>query len=493
MDILLSYAEDVLRFDQLGGMGNRRHKQRGERAPARGIPWEHLSLCLFALLLLCGALLLLVLVPRSKASTSNSPVPSSSSASLSGTSSSSSSASSSSSSFPPSSSRVNYNNNPFAAPIWYPDRLLQTASLPVTSFVVVIPVRNTASYIVNTLRSVKQSISHFFQSQQSLHTVSPIRLITNAEVVIVDDSSSDNSVARVLSFIHHQQHTDTKEHIQWKLVSSRQHLFRGTARNVGVTRSKGEVIFFLDADDVFHEDHVSVFAYFLLVIEKENTNLQATTNQAQTGVNVELDGIHPTWKQIIENTIPHNRCLYRTFHEFVEGFPEQPFFSQLEDVAYSYFISAAPLYRVQKETMTYKFYPGNTLDRNKEQYTVAPELTPPSPEENQLEHSGRYALTAMHYYHLIDKAAALSSGGEVLSNPFWAIFSYANGDNEKAKRFANANEWRSKKLSGFMEHEKAAGRTKRLNDLKELAQKYRFLNNTAEDETGGGMFEYCSG
>ncbi|KAL6054058.1 Tetratricopeptide repeat protein [Balamuthia mandrillaris] len=453
-------------------MGNRKHKQRGERALARGIPWEHLSLCLLVLLLF-GALLLFVLVPRSKASTSSSPVSSSSSASPSGNSpsSSSSSASSSSPSSSSSSLSVNYNNNPSAAPIWYPDRLLQTASLPVTSFVVVLPVRNTAAYIVHTLRSIKQSISHFFRTQRSLHT------ITNAEVVIVDDSSSDNTVARVLSFIHHQQHTDTKgEHIRWKLVSSRQHLFRGTARNVGVTRSRGEVIFFLDADDVFHEDHVS----------------------AQTEVNVELHGIHPTWKRIIGNTIPHNRCLYRSFHDFVEGFPEQPFFDQLEDVAYSYFTSAAPLYRfyflkVNKETMTYKFYPGNTLDRNKERYRVAPELTPPSPEENQLEHSGRYALTAMHYNHLKDKAAALSSGGEVLSNPFWAIFSYANGDNEKAKRFANANEWRSIKLSEFMEHEKAAGRNKRLSDLNELAQKYKYINDTTEDEGGGWMFEYCSG
>lgn len=91
-------------------------------------------------------------------------------------------------------------------------------------FSVIIPLYNKEAYVRKALESI------LTQSY------------TNYEVVIVDDGSTDNSLAIVNDFVK------TVEGGTWK-VESQPNAGVAAARNNGVAKSKGEYVCFLDADD----------------------------------------------------------------------------------------------------------------------------------------------------------------------------------------------------------------------------------------------------
>lgn len=95
---------------------------------------------------------------------------------------------------------------------------------------VVIPLYNKAHTIVNTLNTV------FAQTYQDF------------EVVIVNDGSTDNSVEVV------QQHFNDKR----IRIIHQKNAGVSVARNRGVDESKGDYIAFLDGDDEWHPDYLSI-------------------------------------------------------------------------------------------------------------------------------------------------------------------------------------------------------------------------------------------
>lgn len=96
-------------------------------------------------------------------------------------------------------------------------------------FSIVIPVYNKEKHIINTIQSV---IDQEF---------------VDYEIVIVDDGSTDKSITYLKSLnnckinIYHQNNSG---------VSS--------ARNRGIKQSKGEFILFLDADDIWKNNHIKI-------------------------------------------------------------------------------------------------------------------------------------------------------------------------------------------------------------------------------------------
>ncbi|MHC5729153.1 MAG: glycosyltransferase family 2 protein, partial [Nostoc sp.] len=90
------------------------------------------------------------------------------------------------------------------------------------NFSIIIPVYNASAYIEQSLASV------FAQSYGDF------------EVIVVDDGSTDDTVDRVHKFCHHQ---------------SLRYVYQtnagpAAARNTGLQLAKGELIAFLDADDL---------------------------------------------------------------------------------------------------------------------------------------------------------------------------------------------------------------------------------------------------
>ena len=90
-------------------------------------------------------------------------------------------------------------------------------------FTVIIPLYNKESYVENTINSILN------------------QTFTNYEVLIVNDCSTDDSVAKVKPFL--------SEKI--KLIAHSDNKGLSAARNTGIQNANSDYITFLDADDLW--------------------------------------------------------------------------------------------------------------------------------------------------------------------------------------------------------------------------------------------------
>jgi len=101
-------------------------------------------------------------------------------------------------------------------------------------FSIVIPVFNSAPFILRCMNSlIVQSFKDF-------------------EVIIINDGSTDDSLNLIENFklLHH--------HLNLSIVSQA-NKGRSSARNIGIAKSRGEFVCFLDADDEFKPNHLYFF------------------------------------------------------------------------------------------------------------------------------------------------------------------------------------------------------------------------------------------
>jgi glycosyltransferase involved in cell wall biosynthesis len=98
-----------------------------------------------------------------------------------------------------------------------------------TAVSVVVPVFNTARYLADALRSLRA------------------QLFADFEVLVIDDGSTDNSVAIAMSFVV----ADSRFQ-----VFSFEHGGLAAARNRGIELAKGQYIYFFDSDDLLTPDAI---------------------------------------------------------------------------------------------------------------------------------------------------------------------------------------------------------------------------------------------
>lgn len=104
-------------------------------------------------------------------------------------------------------------------------------------FSVVIPLYNKGNYIENTLQSVlNQSYKNF-------------------ELIIINDGSTDNSLEIA------QKHLSNFNNFNNFKIITQENKGLSATRNRGVIQAKGEVIAFLDADDIWHSDFLKHVHY----------------------------------------------------------------------------------------------------------------------------------------------------------------------------------------------------------------------------------------
>src|SRR5688572_21324050 len=101
-------------------------------------------------------------------------------------------------------------------------------------FSIIIPTYNRADRIAATIHSILAQTFRDF------------------EILIVDDGSTDNTKQVVYGF--------TDNRIKYHRKKNEE---RGAARNAGISMSEGEYITFIDSDDIFYEDHLTVAKQFI--------------------------------------------------------------------------------------------------------------------------------------------------------------------------------------------------------------------------------------
>ena len=129
---------------------------------------------------------------------------------------------------------------------------------------VVIPVFNKGFILNETLNSVLQ------------------QTFTNFEIIIINDGSTDNSLEVLSKF------NDLRIH-----VYSQENKGAAAARNLGIEKSSGEFIAFLDADDYWFPNHLEE----LIKLEKQYPNCGCYCSRYQIK-NTKNSILNPTFKNI---------------------------------------------------------------------------------------------------------------------------------------------------------------------------------------------------
>ncbi len=215
-------------------------------------------------------------------------------------------------------------------------------------FSVIIPVYNCENYTIATLKSIEKSLDYFYRNN-------PLASEFEAEVIIVNDHSTDNTLSLVDNFVRYKKYYTVLNHCS--------NFGAATARNTGVKLSQGEFLFFCDGDDLFLEHHID---YCLRVFQDiENKSPEKLLGAVKTKMKIPGD-IHPQWKVSIEHCSPINLCVRRQCHEFLEGFPEHFVYKHIggEDCAYNSWLNHFfPVATINVETVEYVLRSGNSLDR----------------------------------------------------------------------------------------------------------------------------------
>lgn len=225
----------------------------------------------------------------------------------------------------------------------------QAATPPVASAAVIIPAYNCSATLARSLESVERSVVY---CQNRLGEF-------KAEVVIVVDNATDSTDQVAARFIHGKPN--------YRIIRNQRNLGAGPSRNIGVRNSQGELVFFLDGDDNYHEDHIYLCVYHLSKLPQ--------VHYAQTKIRID-ENIHPYWKNEIENSVPINICVRRWCHGLLGGFFEDEAFKvcTCEDFFYRKLLRRFfPGLNINKETVEHFRYAGNALDRQMEKFALPPE------------------------------------------------------------------------------------------------------------------------
>ncbi len=114
---------------------------------------------------------------------------------------------------------------------------------PLKTLSVIVTAHNCAGFIQRTLQSAADAVA--FLSKQEGTTVADA-----VEVVVVDDGSTDQTPQVVEDFL--------KGRANWQLVRREKASSPSCARNTGGRHSRGDILCFLDGDDLYLPEHLPV-------------------------------------------------------------------------------------------------------------------------------------------------------------------------------------------------------------------------------------------
>ncbi len=222
---------------------------------------------------------------------------------------------------------------------------------------IIIPAYNAGPFIKECLGSVFTSIKYFRQQTG--------RYDERVEIIVVDDVSTDDTAAQVFDWIRVNGNTDVTYH------RNRKNGGPGYSRNQGFKFSRGNFIFFLDADDMYLGRHIFNCIQFL----EENNSIDIIRTE------ICYDSpIHSSWKSNIERTVPNNIAIRRHIFAETGGFTEKNFFRKAvrEDLMWSgsankFFKSV----KIDEATVYFRRITGNSFDIQYEKFKNSTENKEP--------------------------------------------------------------------------------------------------------------------
>jgi len=214
------------------------------------------------------------------------------------------------------------------------------------SIAVVIPAYNAEKTLERTLQSVVDSV-------EQARTTIPDLIV---EIAVVDDASSDGTAELIRSW--------ASRHAYIKVILNEENCGPGFSRNEGVRKTNGTYLFFLDADDVYYPNHVSVCLEHL--IDRDDLGYVFTT------LHVDMP-IHDQWRTSLDESNPINFCVRRVWHDMILGFAEEPDFRtyRTEDTLYRMCLRDLVAHeKIDVETCEQFLTPGNALDRQRKKFSM---------------------------------------------------------------------------------------------------------------------------
>lgn len=203
-----------------------------------------------------------------------------------------------------------------------------------TGISVVIPAYNAASCIGKAISSVRLAAAF------AAGTEWPV----NAEVVVVDDASTDATAALAEAY--------GGPDCPVRVLRHAENQGAGAARNTGAAAAAHGILCFLDADDTYLPPHLAVVAAaFATMPEIDFVSTRFQTSRP----------VHPSWIPGISAASSLTLGIRKAAHERLGGFPPFRFY---EDVVYrrlaDRFLTGC---YTENETVLYMWRPGNSFDR----------------------------------------------------------------------------------------------------------------------------------
>jgi glycosyltransferase involved in cell wall biosynthesis len=216
------------------------------------------------------------------------------------------------------------------------------------SIAVIIPAYNAAATLDRTLASAVAALQRCVAQG----------LAVDADVIVVDDRSTDATPTIVANW--------SARDARVKLVTTAVNRGPGFSRNEGVRQSRAQYLFFLDADDVFFDNHIHACLTALLADD--------ALGYVFTKMRIDMP-MHPEWRPSLDESSPINFCVRRVWHDFIQGFAEEVDFRtyRTEDTLYRMCLRKLVKHsKLDIETCEQFVSPGNALDRQRKKFALSP-------------------------------------------------------------------------------------------------------------------------